>query len=83
VLEIPNYFDGPTKLFLDLYLLKFLGTSAKSFFSRSYIFRYSMCIFNSFLVYVYIHIYFFLLIFIEMIYTFLYTENELFEVVEY
>jgi len=26
------YFDGPTKLFSDLYLAKFLNTSAKSFF---------------------------------------------------
>jgi len=24
-----NYFDGPTKLFLDLYLFKFLNISAK------------------------------------------------------
>jgi len=28
-----NYFDSPTKLFSDLYLAKFLDTSAKSFFS--------------------------------------------------
>jgi len=27
------YFDGPTKLFSELYLAKFLDTSAKSFFS--------------------------------------------------
>jgi len=27
-----NYFDGPTKLFSDLYLAKFLDSSAKSFF---------------------------------------------------
>jgi len=27
-----NYFDGPTKLFSDLYLAKFLVTSAKLFF---------------------------------------------------
>jgi len=26
------YFDAPTKLFSDLYLAKFLNTSAKSFF---------------------------------------------------
>jgi len=26
------YFDGPTKLFSDLYLSKFLNISAKSFF---------------------------------------------------
>jgi len=26
------YFDGPTKLFSDLYLTKFLNISAKSFF---------------------------------------------------
>jgi len=30
-----NYFDGPTKLFSDLYLVKFLDTSAKPFFPRS------------------------------------------------
>jgi len=29
-----NYLGGP-KLFSDLYLIKFLGTSAKSFFSRA------------------------------------------------
>jgi len=28
-----NYFDGPTKLFSDLYLAKFLDTSEKSFFA--------------------------------------------------
>jgi len=27
-----NYFDSPTKLFLELYLSKFFNTSAKSFF---------------------------------------------------
>jgi len=27
-----NYFDDPTKLFSDLYLAKFLDTSAKPFF---------------------------------------------------
>jgi len=27
-----NYFDSPTKLFLDPYVAKFLATSAKSFF---------------------------------------------------
>jgi len=27
-----NYLDGPIKLFSDLYLAKFLDTSAKSFF---------------------------------------------------
>jgi len=27
-----NYFDNPTKLFSDLYLAKFLDTSAKLFF---------------------------------------------------
>jgi len=27
-----NYFDDPTKLFLDLYLAKFLNISAKPFF---------------------------------------------------
>jgi len=27
-----NYFDDPTKLFLDLYLTEFLDVSAKSFF---------------------------------------------------
>jgi len=27
-----NYFDGSTKLFSDLYLVKFLNTSTKSFF---------------------------------------------------
>lgn len=27
-----NYFDGPTKLFLDLHLSKFLDILAKSFF---------------------------------------------------
>jgi len=27
-----NYFDGPTKLFSDVYLIIFLNTSAKSFF---------------------------------------------------
>jgi len=27
-----NYFDGPTKLLLNLYLTKLLDTSAKSFF---------------------------------------------------
>jgi len=27
-----NYFDGSTKLFLDLYLIKFLDIWAKSFF---------------------------------------------------
>jgi len=29
---VHNYFDGPTKLFSELYLAKFLGTSAKPFF---------------------------------------------------
>ena len=29
---LPNYFDGSTKLFSDLYLAKFLDTAAKSFF---------------------------------------------------
>lgn len=28
-----NYFDSPTKLFLDLYLAKFLDTLANPFFS--------------------------------------------------
>jgi len=28
-----NYFDNPIKLFSDLYLVKFLNTSAKLFFS--------------------------------------------------
>jgi len=33
MLEIPiNYFDGPTNLFSDLSLAKFLDTSTKSFF---------------------------------------------------
>ena len=35
-LEFPtlfNYFDGPTKLFSDLYLAKFLDISAEPFFS--------------------------------------------------
>jgi len=27
-----NYFNSPTKLFLDLYLAEFLDTSTKSFF---------------------------------------------------
>jgi len=27
-----NYFDGPTKLFSDLYLAKFLSTSTKQLF---------------------------------------------------
>jgi len=27
--RLQNYFDEPTKLFLDLYLIKFLDTSAK------------------------------------------------------
>lgn len=32
--SVHNYFDGPTNLFLDLYLTKFLDTSAKlQFFS--------------------------------------------------
>jgi len=30
-----NYFDDPTKLFSDLYLVKFFDTSAKPFFSRA------------------------------------------------
>jgi len=29
--ECHNYFNGPTKLFSDLYVIKFLDTSAKSF----------------------------------------------------
>jgi len=33
-----NHFNGPTKLFLDLYLPKFLDTSVKSFFLCSSIF---------------------------------------------
>jgi len=33
-----NYFDGPTKLFSDLYLPKFLDTSATSFFSCIFFF---------------------------------------------
>jgi len=32
ILEFSHNYDGPTKLFLDLYLPKFLDTSAKSFF---------------------------------------------------
>jgi len=36
MLEIPiNYFDGPTNLFSDLSLAKFLDTSTKSFFQCS------------------------------------------------
>jgi len=31
----PNYFDDPTKLFSNLYLIKFLDISAKSFFSNT------------------------------------------------
>jgi len=31
---IHNYFNGPTKLFSDLYLAKFLDISTKLFFSR-------------------------------------------------
>jgi len=31
--SLRNYFDGPTKLFSDLYVVKFLDTSAKPFFS--------------------------------------------------
>jgi len=34
-----NYFDGLTELFSNLYLTKFLGASAKSFFP----WRYSRC----------------------------------------
>jgi len=30
--DLRNYFDSPTKLFSDLYLVKFLNTSAKHFF---------------------------------------------------
>jgi len=30
------YFDGPRKVFLDLYLTKFLDTLAKSSFRKSY-----------------------------------------------
>jgi len=33
-----NYFDGTTKLFSDLYLVKFWDTPAKSFFSCRYYF---------------------------------------------
>jgi len=34
IFKIPqqNYFDGPTKLFSDLYLSEFLNFSSKSFF---------------------------------------------------
>jgi len=32
ILILRNYFNNPTKLFLDVYLAKFLDTSAKSFF---------------------------------------------------
>jgi len=32
---IHNYFDDPTKLFLDLYLVKSLNISAKLFFLRT------------------------------------------------
>jgi len=32
VKRVHNYFDGSTKLFSDLYLIKFLDTLAKSFF---------------------------------------------------
>jgi len=35
-----NYFDGPTKLFSDLYLVKFLDTSAQLF--RVDVARYSL-----------------------------------------
>jgi len=31
--SLRNYFNGPTKLFSDLYVVKFLDTSAKLFFS--------------------------------------------------
>jgi len=31
-MSILHYFDGPTKLFSDLYLAKFLNISAKPFF---------------------------------------------------
>jgi len=38
------YFDNPTKLFLDLYVAKFLDTSVKSFFSCMTYTHYFLCI---------------------------------------
>jgi len=38
-----NYFNGPTKLILNLYLVKFLDTSAKLFFPCIYLNCYCIC----------------------------------------
>jgi len=40
-----NYFGGPTKLFSDLYLAKFLNTLLKSFFPYTFFRIHYICIF--------------------------------------
>jgi len=38
--DLRNYFDSPTKLFSDLYLVKFLNTSTKHFFCVAFLFLF-------------------------------------------